>query len=103
MTTTAELVIEQPGLAVLRGRLDFATVPQVWLEVQAWLVHGTTVTLSLREVTTSNSAALALLLEAISSAQEHAVTLSIQDIPTDLLDLARLSNLDELLLALKKS
>lgn len=99
MTRKATFRIEQPGAAVLAGSLDFATVPPIWLEVQAWLTGQTTVALSLRDVTTSNSAALVLLLEAIGYAKEQAITLTINAIPTDLLELARLSHVDGLLLA----
>jgi ABC-type transporter Mla MlaB component len=53
----------------------------------------------LRDVSACNSAALALLLEAMSYAAKRKIVFSLHDIPSELLDLARLSNVDELLLA----
>ena len=97
MTAAATFVVESSGSAVLHGPLDFTTVPTLWPEIQAWLARNTTAVLSLGAVTATNSAALALLLEAIGYAKEQAVTFTINDIPTDLLDLARLSNVDKML------
>lgn len=95
---TPEFILEQPGRALVSGCLDFATVPDLWEQLAAWLRTRTSATLSLRAVTQANSAALALLLEALEVARQHAITLYLVDIPESLLMLARLSNVDGLLI-----
>ncbi|MEL6710325.1 MAG: STAS domain-containing protein [Pseudomonadota bacterium] len=95
----AELILEQPDTAVVSGCVDFATVPDLWEQIAAWLKTRTSATLSLRSVTQANSAALALLLEAIEFARQSSVILYLTDIPESVLTLARLSNIDTLLLS----
>lgn len=80
----------------LDGVLDFSTVPVVWPSLEA-LLRGGTVTLSLQGVAHGNSAALALLLEALAHARSSKTRLTFVDIPEHLLDLARMSDVDRLL------
>ncbi len=95
----AEFILEQPDTACVSGCLDFATVPDIWTQLEAWLRTCTgAATVSLRAVTQANSAALALLLEAIDVARQQAIRLYLTEIPESLLTLARLSNIDTLLL-----
>ncbi|MEM6405939.1 MAG: STAS domain-containing protein [Pseudomonadota bacterium] len=94
----AELILEQPDTSVVSGCIDFATVPDLWEQIATWLKTQTSATLSLRSVTQANSAALALLLEAMEVARQSSVTLYLADIPESVLTLARLSNIDTLLL-----
>ncbi len=95
----AELIPEPPDTMCVSGCLDFATVPDIWTQLEAWLRTCTgSATVSLRAVTQANSAALALLLEALDMARQQAITLHLADIPESLLTLARLSNVDTLLL-----
>jgi len=81
------------GKAQLAGVLDFSSVPQVWPDLKRLIEREPQLELSLAGVTSSNSAALALLLEAIQLAQSSQRSLVLQDVPADLADLAGLSNL----------
>jgi phospholipid transport system transporter-binding protein len=94
----AELILEQPDSALVSGCLDFATVPDLWVSLETWLRTQSQATLSLRAVTQANSAALALLLEALDVARQTSVALHLTDIPESVLTLARLSNVDTLIL-----
>ena len=81
----------------LSGTLDFASVPELWPQLQQQLAGGSDIELSLAGVSSSNSAALALLLEALDEAGKRGVKLRIADLPQGLSDLANLSNALELL------
>ncbi len=84
------------GAAGLEGELDFASVPRLWPELAALIDQTPQLQLSLAGVTSSNSAALALLLEAAEHARQRQHSLSFADLPQGLIDLANLSNVAEL-------
>jgi phospholipid transport system transporter-binding protein len=87
------------GRWILAGNLDFATVPQVWPALERVLGLGQPVKLSLGQVDHANSAGLVLLIEALDVARRSGSTLSLADIPGDLLDLARMSSCEALITA----
>ena len=93
----ASLTQAGEGEARLSGVLDFSTVPGLWLELRGLIGEGSALDLSLSGVTSSNSAGLALLVEALQKASSGACKLRFQDVPQDLVDLAELSNLGGLL------
>lgn len=95
--TQASLSSEGDGKAQLAGVLDFSSVPQIWPDLQRLIEREPQLELSLAGVTSSNSAALALLLEAVQLSHASQGKLVLRDIPTDLTDLAGLSNLAPLL------
>lgn len=74
------------------GRLDFHSVPEVWEQLRPMIEQREHLDLSLAGVTHANSAALALLLEAVDLADHTGVTLHLREIPQSLRDLAELSN-----------
>jgi len=90
----AELTLGHDGMATLSGTLDFISVPEVWSELKLLLEQRQISKLSLKDVNTCNSAALALLVEAKAAAGDD---FSICDLPNDLQDLAKMSNLLPLL------
>lgn len=88
----AELRSDVAGSAGLIGKLDFDSVPRLWPELARLLAGAEHLELSLAGVSSANSAALALLLEAIELARQNGTRLQIVDLPDGLLDLAGLSN-----------
>jgi len=94
----AELRIEAPGQAVLAGELVFATAPAL-LEQGAALFQpaGDALVLDLAEVTQTDSAGLALLLEWLDEARRIGKSLRFCHLPATLLGIARLSNAEGLL------
>ena len=93
----ARLSEDAEGKASLTGALDFSSVPVVWPELKRLIERQPRLELSLAEVTSSNSAALALLLEAMRTAATAMHELVLRDVPEDLLALADLSSLGPLL------
>ncbi len=94
---TASLSEPAQGRVELSGELDFSSVPKIWPQLQRLIQQEPQLELSLAEVSSSNSAALALLLEAVQAAGSVNKSLVLQDLPADLMDLAVLSNLDDIL------
>jgi len=73
-------------------------VPDVWPALEQALCKGPGVTLSLAGVERSNSAALAMLVEARDVARRRGCALRLVDVPRELLDLASMSQCEDLLL-----
>lgn len=93
----ARLTQAADGRWVLGGQLDFSSVPEVWPTLEQQLRQGRPVTLSLRDVERANSAGLVLLIEALDVARRVDCTLSLVDIPEELIHLARMSSCDDLI------
>ena len=81
----------------LSGVLDFSTVPQVWPALARRIRQSKRLTVSLAGVEKANSAALALLLEGLELARNSGCTLEYSDIPRELLELARVSNVEAII------
>lgn len=84
---------------VLTGDLDFSSVPALWAELRSRIMPGEPLTLSLKGVDHANSAGLVLLIEVIDAMRKNGAPLQLRDIPGELLDLARMSNCEELICA----
>ncbi len=93
----ASLQVIDDGQLRLSGELNFDSVPAVWDELQLKIHAGGQLVLSLSGVTHSNSAGLAMLVEALELAREQDVQLRFEAIPESLMDLARMSNIDSFL------
>jgi len=85
------------GRWVLGGVLDFSTVPTVWPALKRLIQTGGAVTVSLSEVTQTNSAGLVMLVEARDLARRSKCQLELVDIPAEMLALARMSRCETLL------
>lgn len=83
----------------LVGELDFSTVPTLWAALQPLLANRAEMVVSLAGVGRTNSAGLALLIEALDLARRSGCRLHFADLPGDLLDLARMSRCEDLLQA----
>lgn len=83
----------------LSGVLDFGSVPEIWPAIERQLRRGGDLTVSLAEVSATNSAGLVMLIEARDLALRVGCRLTLTDLPGEMLDLARLSGCETLLTA----
>lgn len=88
----------KPGEYQLSGSLDFASVPVLLRQGYDWLAGGS-VRLDLSAVTHCNSAALGLLLEWLRQAKARKTGLLLRKIPAPLLEIARVSELQDFLIS----
>ena len=83
----------------MTGPLDIATVTALLPLGSAAIGQGQASVIDLAGVTSSDSAGLALLIEWLSVARAAKRTLRYENLPSQLLQLARLSEVEELLVA----
>lgn len=81
------------------GALDFSNVTRLLPRGAAAIADGRAAVIDLAGVTSSDSAALALLIEWLSLAKQAGRSLRYENMPAQLLQLARLSEVDALLMA----
>ncbi len=81
------------------GPLSFETVKQLLIQSTAQFGASPQLDVDLSGVTQSDSAGLALVVEWMRQARAHAQKIRFKSIPSQLLALAQISDLDELLLA----
>ena len=75
----------------LSGLVDFDTVPALYDQLIAWLPKAADVTISLQDVESCNSAALAMIVELKADALKMGTSVSFAHVPKELEDLAHLS------------
>lgn len=92
----AQLTPGEPGEYRLSGSLDFASVPALLRRGYDWL-SGSEVRLDLAGVSHCNSAALGLLLEWRRQAGARKTNLLLRNIPAALLEIARVSEVQDFL------
>ncbi|WP_456374338.1 STAS domain-containing protein [Thiolapillus sp.] len=90
--------MEEPLAWKLDGALDLTSIPRLWPEMARRIRASSELTISLGGVRKTSSAALALLLQGLEEARKVGCSLRYVDIPDDLLALARVSNVEKLLL-----
>lgn len=97
----AEPRIEAPdsGSVAISGDLTFDTVNGLRHRSDEFLRDGSPVTLDLDGVTRADSAGLALMVEWLKQAQARDVPLRVVNMPDQMLAIARMSKLDNVLLA----
>jgi phospholipid transport system transporter-binding protein len=81
----------------LSGSVDFATVPGLLRQGYDWLGDNSRIRVNLSGVTHCNSAALGLLLEWLRQARLRKTTLHFNAVPQALLEIARASEVQDLL------
>jgi phospholipid transport system transporter-binding protein len=93
------LTLEQAtdGSFRLLGELGFATVPEVLESGRRLFSGGGTLTLDLSGVSRVDSAGLALLVEWVREGRRQGRTLAFTGVPEQLLSIARISGLEEIL------
>ncbi len=77
--------------ATLSGVVDFDTVPALYDQLITWLPKALDVTISLQDVESCNSAALAMIVELKADALKMGTSVSFIHVPKELEDLAHLS------------
>ena len=82
---------------VMQGELDFTTVVRLREAVQPLLGSGNDVRIDLQGITRSDSAGLALLVEWMRAAQRLGKPIQFLNIPAQMLAIARVSSLDQVL------
>lgn len=82
----------------LTGVLDLSSVPELWAEMLKRIQRESQLTVDLAGVNSTSSAALALLLQAMEEAHKSGCELRFAHIPASLLALAKVSNVENLLL-----
>jgi phospholipid transport system transporter-binding protein len=87
------------GRLAAHGELGFATAGAALAAGQALLGPGRSWTVDLSGVTSGDSAGLAVLVEWLSVARSRQATLAYVAVPSQMLDIARISGLEVLLLA----
>ena len=97
--SNASLVNDDEGECRLSGDIDFFSVPRVWPKLAGVIERRHELSVSLADVEHANSAALAMLIEALDHGRRHGCLISFKSIPSALLDLAAMSGCDDLLKA----
>ena len=82
---------------VVEGELDFTTVVALLGDAQPLFDAGSEVRIDLQGITRSDSAGLALLIEWMRTAQRLGKAIKFLNIPPQMLDIARVSSLDQVL------
>lgn len=96
---TATFEVQQNDRSCVTGVLHFATVAALLQPGTEAIAAGHAAVLDLGGVSDSDSAGLALLIEWLSVAKAASRSLRYENIPAQLLQLARLSEVEELLTA----
>lgn len=95
---TVTLEQESNGQFHLKGELNMYTVPQLFADSQTQLTKQSgDVNIDLGGVSRSDSAGLALLLAWLRLAQQQNLTLHFHNLPEQMRQIARVSELDTLL------
>jgi phospholipid transport system transporter-binding protein len=94
---SATFEVLEGARASAMGTLEFATVSRMLLQGSTAITNGQASIIDLAGITGSDSAGLALLIEWLSVAKEAGHPLRYENIPGQLHQLARLSEVDGLL------
>lgn len=97
--TDASFEVLADGRAKVEGSLDFGTVAQLLQQGRAAIGAGRATVIDLGGVTGSDSSGLALLIEWLSVANQAAHPLRYDNIPSQVQQLALLSEVEDLLTA----
>ncbi|MEP6548895.1 MAG: STAS domain-containing protein [Gammaproteobacteria bacterium] len=93
----ASFEVQEGGRARVIGSLHYSTVSALLIAGVDAIDGGQATVIDLAGVTASDSSGLALLIEWLSVAKDDAKVLRYENIPTQLHQLARLSEVEELL------
>lgn len=85
------------GRLILAGELSFKTVVRLWGEVQQLLEQRAEIHIDLQGISRSDSAGLALLVEWMRTARQLGKPIQFLNIPQQMLAIARVSSLDQVL------
>jgi len=98
---TAKPVLEakegEPGCYRLRGEISFATVGEFERRIDSKLFAYPLIIIDFAEVSRADSAGLALLLAWVKMARSEKAKLSLENFPNQLLAIARVGGVEDLL------
>jgi phospholipid transport system transporter-binding protein len=86
-----------PGRLEAHGAMSYASAAQALPAGLALIPHGSECTIDLSKVTEADSAGLAVLVEWLATARVRNTRIHYEGIPAQILAVARISDLDELL------
>lgn len=95
---TMATIVEQQNRIMIRGELNFQTVVALWKNSLPILALHPSIDINLSEVTNSNSAGLALLIEWLKYAKTQNKKIIFSDMPSQLQSLASVAGLSSILL-----
>lgn len=85
------------GKFYISGKLNFDTVVKLWDQSLPLFMNHHSLDLDLSKVTESNSAGLSLLVEWLRYADKNKKTITFENLPPQLLSIAKISGVDGLL------
>lgn len=88
---------QQPGRYLIDGELTFASINRNSVKLLPFPPKTQQITLDFMQVTTTDSAGLALLLEWLKYARKSRVQLVFENIPAQLIAIAKLSGLEAMI------
>lgn len=89
------LVSKGGGQWLINGELTFVSIQKSLIESPPFLRSGKDITLDFSQVTATDSAGLALMIEWIKLSRHQRAQLHFKNVPKQLLNLAKLSGLDK--------
>lgn len=95
--SAATVELNDAGTIEVSGTLEFGLVADLLKSSQRFFSGEGDLVFNLSGVNKTDSAGLALLVEWVVMAKKSGQALSFQDIPKQMLDIARVSGLDEIL------
>ncbi|MDD2725109.1 MAG: STAS domain-containing protein [Methylovulum sp.] len=90
-----QIIDEGGGRFAVNGDLTFITIAKDTVKSLTFLASAKNITIDLSRVTNTDSAGLALMIECIKQARSNKTALKFCNIPKQLLNLAKISGLDE--------
>jgi len=98
-TAVAQLEKLAPGHYLLKGQLNFTSVPKLWEQNKMSLFTDeiNTLDIDLSQLERSDSSGLAMLIEWYREAELEGKNLTFLNLPTQMYDIARISGLHEIL------
>lgn len=92
-----DITATAPGRLEASGAMSFASAAQALRAGLGLIPHGQPCTIDLSRVTEADSAGLAVLVEWLATARKRRSAVLYEGIPAQILAIARISDLDELL------
>lgn len=93
----ASIQVGENGRLEIHGDLSFDSVPWLWNQCRARFSERDELDIDLSQVERSDSAGVALLVECLRLAHQSGKTIRFFNIPAQMLAIARVSSLDQVL------
>ncbi len=93
----ADISIKSDGRLAISGELTFDSVPALWERCHSRFSEHAELEIDLSDIQRADSAGLALLVECVRLAHQTGKNIRFFNIPTQLLAIARVSSLDQVL------